>query len=352
LTTAKEKFLANNKQKVKWGFIWAMFLAVFWGFGYVPMQIAWALPPFDTAFPYLDGETGMYVASIMMSATMALIFTLVLFVLWTLATGKAKDYPRVIRKFKASKWLLVGCLCGGPLAIFGSLLSAGYIGAYFAAAIGLLSAVFGCFFARMMNHERLSKKTIAGLVLIVIGGIAIVNPVQVMNELAAGGTIMGYVGGIASAIGWGLEGNFAVKALDVMDSDTAITVRYSFETLVWFVIMMPITICFIGIDNFAHVFIDTFSSGNFIFWMFIDAMTLGLCYVMQYKAFPLLGVGRTLAIGALYVPVSVVALFVFCGVQPEITFLVGVIIAVVGTFVMYWERSSIEGGLRDVGGGE
>lgn len=347
---AKEMIAKANKAKVKWGFIWAAFVALFWGLGYVPMQIAWSLPPFDTAFPYLEGEAGMYMSAIMMSATMALIFTVVLFVFWTLLTGKAKEYPRVLCKFKASKWLFVGAICGGPLAIFGSLLSAGYIGAYFAAAIGLLSAVFGSLFGYLINHEKLNRKTIIGLILIVIGGIAIVNPLGVMDEIAAGGSIVGYIGGIASAIGWGLEGNFAIRALDVMDSDASVTVRYTFETLIWFCIMMPVSIIFIGIDNFVQVFVDTFSSGNFLFWIFMDAMTLGLCYVMQYKAMPLLGIGRTLALASLYVPVSVVGLYIFCGVQPEFTFLIGVIIAVVGTFVMYWERGSIEGSVRDVGG--
>ena len=107
-----------------------------------------------------------------------------------------------------------------------------------------------------------------------------------------------------------------------------------------------------GVISPEQGFAGSFSSGNFLFWILMDAMTLGLCYVMQYKAMPLLGIGRTLALASLYVPVSVVALYVFCGVQPEFTFLVGVVIAVVGTFVMYWERGSIEDSVRDISGGE
>ena len=352
MTDIKALSAAMKKNRIKWGFVWAILCAVFWGLGYVPLQLVWMVPPFAEGFPYFGASEGMVVSAILMSATQALVFTIVLFLLWTCVTGKFKDYVRTLVNFKVNKWFIVGCIFGGPMAILGSTLATGYIGAAFAASIGLLSTVVGAFLGWAINKEKFSKKAIIGIIMIFIGGIVILDPVSMMEEISnsSNGAILGYIGGIMSAIGWGCEGNFAVRALDVTDSDAGITVRYTYETIIWFVVMFPVTIAFTGLDNFGEAFVSSFSSGNFIFWEFAAGLTLGLCYVMQYKAFPLVGVGRTLSIGSLYVPVSVVALFVFLGQVPSWMLVIGVILAVVGTFVMYWESDSLDESMRDTGG--
>ncbi|WII08184.1 DMT family transporter [Methanomassiliicoccales archaeon LGM-RCC1] len=340
----------TKKNRVRWGFIWVFLVAAFWGLGYVPLQLAWFVPPFIDGPVTMDESSWTIMASVIISATQALLFTIILLILWTAVTGKLKDYVRTIRNFKITKWFLVGCIFGGPIAILGSMIATGAIGAQFAAAMGLMSTVVGAIVGRIVNKEKLSKKTILGLLLIVVGGVVILNPAVMIEEISSGGSAIGYIGAIMSAIGWGLEGNFVSRALDVTDSDSSVVVRYSMEALVWFVIVFPITIALFGMDNFGTMFSAAYSNVDFLFWVGMAGMTLGMCYVMQYKGFPLLGVGRTLAIGSLYVPVSVVALFVFLGIIPDWTLIVGVVLAVVGTFVMYWESDSLEDSMRDTGG--
>lgn len=347
----KEISASMKKSRVKWGFVWALLCAVFWGLGYVPLQIVWMVPPFSEGFSFFGSSEAMVVSAVLMSATQALLFTVILFLLWTCVTGKIKDYIRVLTNFKINKWFLIGCIFGGPMAALGSTLATGYVGAGFAASIGLLSTVVGAFLGWAINKEKLSKKTITGILLIFVGGIVILDPSNMIQEIqnSSNGAVLGYIGGILSAIGWGCEGNFAVRALDVTDSDGSVTVRYTLEAIVWIVIMFPITAAFVGLDNFGQAFVESFTSGDFLFWEVIAGLTLGICYVMQYKAFPLLGVGRTLSIGSLYVPVSVVALFVFLGQVPSWMLILGVILAVVGTFVMYWESDSLGDSMRDTG---
>lgn len=341
-----------KKNRVKWGFVWAILCAIFWGIGYVPLQLIWTIPPFVDGFPFMSESGSMMLSSILMSGTQALAFAIVLFLLWTCVTGKAKDYVRTMTNFKINRWFILGCLFGGPMAVFGTALATGYVGAAFAASIGLLSSVVGAILGWAINKEKLTKKTIAGIILMFIGGIIILDPVSMIDEISnsSNGAILGYIGGIMCAIGWGVEGNIAVRALDVTDSDVGVTVRYTYEAIIWFIIIFPVTLAVIGPNNFADAFVSSFSNGNFIFWELVAGLTLGICYVMQYKAFPLLGVGRTLSIGSLYVPVSVIALLVFLGQVPSWMLVLGIILAVVGTFVMYWESGTLEESIRNVGG--
>ncbi|MBO5519160.1 MAG: DMT family transporter [Candidatus Methanomethylophilus sp.] len=339
-----------KKNRVKWGFIWVLLVAVFWGLGYVPLQLAWFVPPFFDGPGSMDESSWTIMAAVIISASQALLFTIILLVLWTAVTGKLNDYVRTVRNFKITKWFIIGCIFGGPIAILGSMIATGAIGAQFAAAMGLMSTIVGAVVGRIVNKEKLSTKTIIGLLLILVGGIVILNPSKMIEEISAGGSAIGYIGALLSAIGWGLEGNFASRALDVTDADSSVVVRYTMEALIWFVVVFPVSMLIFGIDNFTELFGAAYSNPDFLFWVAMAGMTLGMCYVMQYKGFPLLGVGRTLSIGSLYAPVSVVGLYVFLGLVPEWTLLVGVALAVIGTFVMYWESNSLEDSMRDVGG--
>lgn len=342
----------TKANRVKWGFVWAILCAVFWGLGYVPLQMVWYVPPFSDGFAAFGDSTNMVVSAVLMSATQALLFTVILFLLWTCVTGKFREYIRTVKNFKINKWFLIGCIFGGPMAALGSTLATGYVGAAFAASIGLLSAVVGAVLGRFVNNEKLSKKTITGLLLIVVGGVIILDPATMIEEIqnSSNSAALGYIGGILSAIGWGCEGNFTARALDVTDPDASVTVRYTWEAIVWFIIIFPITAILVGFNGFGDAVIRSFTSPDFLFWEILAGMTLGLCYVMQYKSFPLLGVGRTLSIGTLYVPISVIALFIFLGYVPSWMLLIGIILAVIGTFVMYWEGKSLGDSIRSTDG--
>lgn len=354
MTDLNEVANAEKKRRIKWGFTWAILCAVFWGLGYVPLQAIWGIDPLASLFGFSDVTTGYLVASLVDAFVQALMFAIVLSVVWAGVTGKLKDYARVITNVKISKWLFFGALFGGPCAIFGSALATGYIGADFAASTSLLSAVVGAIVARFVNKEKMSTKTILGILVLLVGGLIILNPINMINNInnpaSADGIWLGYLGAFMGMIGWGVEGNIAVRALDVTDADVSLPVRFTVEAAFWIVILMPLTAVFVGFGTFVDVMAQTFTSVPFLFWMLMCALSLGFCYAAQYKAFPLIGVGRTLALCSLYVPVSLVALAVFLGTSIQWWVIIGSIIAIAGMFVMYWESGSLKDSNRDLGG--
>lgn len=337
--------------RVKWGFIWAILCALLWGLGYVPLQIVWGVDPIvnlDLKYPELGGDAAYMVASILVAAFMAFIFALVILLFWSLLTGKMKETFRTVKCVKISKWIAIGAAFGGPVAVVGTSLAIAYIGAAFASSITLLSAVVGTITARILFKEKLTRNSIAGLILLVVGGIVILDPTAMINDLSGGGegVIFGYIGGAMAAIGFGLEGVFAATAMDVTDADSSTAVKYITESLMWIIILLPATAIAIGPGLFGDILIDVLTSGSFIFWMVICAFSLGMCYVTMYKCYPLLGVGRTQAITALYVPVSIVALWAFLGAEPTLWIAGGTVVSLIGLFVMVRDSSNIADSTR------
>ncbi|MDI3486839.1 MAG: hypothetical protein PWQ50_2059 [Methanolobus sp.] len=337
-----EKVMRNeNKSRVRWGFIWAFTCAVLWGLGYVALSMLWIVPPFGDWMIFPEGASGYLVATIIMTACTAITFSVVLTFVWVGGQSKLADLPRTILFFKVSKWYALAAAFGGPIAIFGSTIAVGYIGAAFAASAALLCSVVGAIVAKLWYGENITRRAWAGICMIIIGGIFIWNPSQmlaeIMNPAAPDGIWIGYVGGVMSAIGWGMEGAVAARALDITDADTGLVVRFISEALLWIFVLWPISMLVFGIDTMATVIVATLSSPSFLIWIVITGLSLGLCYIALYKSFPLIGVGRGLSVSTLYVPFAMVSLYVFMGAPIAWWLVLGAMIAVLGTFVMYWE---------------
>ena len=139
----------------------------------------------------------------------------------------------------------------------------------------------------------------------------------------------------------------SVFSLEVTDSDSSSPVRYFWEAVLWVVIVFPLVAVISDAGLFLDALVASWTSGPFLFWTFLAAMTLGLCYAALYRGYSLLGVGRTLSMTAFYVPVEIVAMLALMGVIPSYFLVIGVILSVAGMFVMYWESDSIKDKMRD-----
>lgn len=328
---------------VRWGFIWAMWTAVLWGAWYVPGSAIWYEAPFIT----MDGSTGEFLLAAAIITTLNAITVLLFMFIWTIVLGKFSDYIRTIRQMRyISKWYFFASIFGGPCAIFGSFLAMGYIGGVFAAVAALMYPIVGSILANRWYGEKITKRAILGI-LTIIGGSMVVFAPGILGELQSGsGAWLGYLGGFMAAMGWGIEGAIAGRALDVSDPDVGLTIRFTGEVFIWVVLILP----------FAYFFLDapvlTIVGQTLtmwpIIWLLLAGMTFGFCYVSWYKAFPLIGVGRGQAIGDLYGVMAIVFLTIFTLAMPEWNFILGAIIVITGGFIMYTENRADLEVIRDV----
>ncbi|MDE3011735.1 MAG: DMT family transporter [Pseudomonadota bacterium] len=341
-------------RKQRWGFAWALWTALLWGIWYVPATALWFETPYS-AIPLAN--TGLRVAA---TAVMTWIHAIAVFgflSLWNGVLGRLPDYARTLVRFRGiSRWYALASLCGGPLAIFGSCLAMGFVGPVFAAVTSLFYPVVGAVLARLWYRERISTRAAAGMAIIILGGVVIYGP-GLFGELDERHPLawLGYLGGVMSALGWGSEGAVASRAMDVSDPDVGIHCRFSFEVLFWSLLVLP-ALAWLGGFPIAELAHDSLANPRALLWIVLAAACHAYCYTAFYKSFSLIGVGRGEAIGNLYAVFALMFIAVFTLQLPAWYFIVGLVLTVAGSFVMFSEPAESVAALRDpapaIGGGQ
>lgn len=344
----QELRIEHRNRQVRWGFIWALTCAVLWGAWYVPGFAIYVEEPFLSLTDTLGTDDDYLLAAFVITVLNAIAVLIALFV-WIAVLGKTGDYVRTMKQAKISRWYLPAGLAG-MLAIFGSVIAIAYVGPQFSAVAALLYPIVGAGAAKVWYSERITRQAAIGIIVIVAGGVVIFTPGLVDEFTGAGtGGLLGYVGGAMAIVGWGLEGAVAGRALDVSDPDVGITLRFTAEVAIWVIIALPIASAMAGAELWSTIGAALVSPAVLLLLVLLG-LTFGFCYVSWYKSFPLIGVGRGQAIAALYGPFALVWLAIFTLVAPSWQFVVGGLLAVVGSFVLFTERRDVLEVIRSVPG--
>jgi len=342
LEKALQKHYARNQ---RWGFTWAIWVAVLWGAWYVPGTALWFEKPFSDISA--DDQSMMLAATAVMTWVHA-IAVLFFLLLWNTMLGKVKDYGRTLFRFrKISKWYALASLCGGPMAIFGSYMAMGFIGPVFAAITSLFYPVVGAIIARLWYKEKITSRAALGMAIIILGGSVIYAP-QLFGEMDASNPNiwLGYLGGLMSALGWGAEGAVAARAMDVSDPDSGIQCRFTFEVLFWGVMILPLIALFSDLPIVDFI-VTTVTGSSAMLWIVLASACHAYSYTAFYKSFSLIGVSRGEAIGNLYAIFALIFIAAFTLQLPEWYFIVGLVFVIAGTFVMFSEPADSVAQLRD-----
>ena len=351
------KKLMSNRSK--WGFIWIIISSTLWGLSYVPKEVIWYVEPLG---PLWDaGGVPLFEGSIVASALQALFFGVFIVLLWSTVNGKSREAVRTLVTWPVSKWFFVSAIFGGLMAMFGSTLATAYVGADYASAIALLSATAGTLYGKFFLREKLTFPSVLGMLIMTVGGILVIDPVAMMEELSnpdgKEGVLVGYFGGIMSAIGWGIESCYNVRGLEMSDNEATTPSRYIWECLIWLFIIMPIVCLIVGINDGFDALYGTLWSclTNPVMWSLtlITVLSLGIADSLLHKGYILLGAGRGLAMNAIYAPISLLALWVFLkDYEISIWLIIGSVICIIGTFIIYWNKEEFDETVRDIEDGE
>lgn len=350
-TTSLELAIARHYAKnQRWGFIWALWTAVLWGAWYVPSTALWFEPPYVSIDP---NDLALRLTATAVMTWIHAIAVMLFLLVWNMTLGKLRDYGRTMVRFqRISKWYALASLCGGPMAIFGSYMAMGFVGPVFAAVTSLFYPVIGAVIARLWYKEKISTRAAIGMAIIIMGGMVIYGP-GIFGELGVTNTNawLGYLGGIFSAIGWGTEGAVAARAMDVTDPDVGIQCRFSFEILFWSIFILPALAFYIDMPV-GQLLIETMQNNRAMLWIMLAAACHAYCYTSFYRSFSLIGVGRGEAIGNLYGVFAVAFVAIFTLQLPPWYFLLGLLLTVIGSFVMFREPAESTAELRSVNAAE
>jgi drug/metabolite transporter (DMT)-like permease len=336
----EERRQLEHKKRIRIGYMMALFCAILWGLWYLPGNALWSLEPFSTMFGAVSATNGSTVAlivvAVLISGFNALTVIIALFI-WNGGLGKYKEMYRTARQFKpCTKYYFFASIFGGPMAILGSFMAMGFVGAAFAAVAALFYPVVGSLLSYYWLGQKVSRRALLGILIIVFGSLAIYAGGLINDLTNGGGNAMGYVGGLMAAAGWGIEGAVAAKALDISEPDIGITLRFLGENIIWWIVVIPILFLlgFPMYDYAMQVFEPTV-----LLVLLMAGITFGFCYVAWYKSFPLIGVGRGQGIGNLYGIFAVIFIALFVGTIPDWTILLGGVMCIIGSLVMFTEGS-------------
>lgn len=341
----------DHKKKVKAGIAMGILCPIFCGLWYLFGNSSWNMgfltelaSGIQSAYPDMSIQTISILQAIFLCFINAFAITIMLFI-WNGGFRKVRELKRTVVEFNsASKYFAMAAVCGG-LGTLGTYISSQFISPGFASITGILYPIVGTILSVLFLKQKVSRKAYMGVSMMVLGGLVLYSGV-IFTSNASISTI-GMIGGLMTIVGWGIDGCLAGYGINVTDPDTALHLRFTFEALMWFIVLVVLAI--IGFPMFC-------SAGFLLDWPTIVVMamlgiTMGWNYSTWYKSFPLIGVPRGQALGSLCGMYGVIFISIFAGPAIAMSYtddtmvlivsttLLGMIISVLGIFVMSSEDS-------------
>jgi drug/metabolite transporter (DMT)-like permease len=319
----------HRKISYAWGFRWAFLMAIAWAASMIPSGAAWYETPL--------GEIPLLIGAVLLTAISS-VFILIFILIWLASANKLREYWLTLKNLrKVSSWYFLAAVLGGPIAYFGLYLAMGYVGPVFSILASLMYPVVGSIAARIWYKEKIGIRCALGMATIILGAIFLYAP-DIIKEFSSGaGNWLGYLGGIMTAVGWGLEGAVAGRVLDVTDSDVGVAIRYTAEPIYWFLIIIPLINFQFPIWNAAG---QALSNGTLLILIMLTGIVFSWTYLAWYKSFPLVGVARGQAISSTSGLFCIVFTAVFTLVLPSWQFIIAAALTICGASIMVTEGSA------------
>ncbi len=349
----------DHDRKKKIGLLMGILCALYWGVWYVPGYAIYVSPLVDSVYGnMLDAGASDDLAGVLQALFLTFVNAVacaVLLFIWNGGLQKNKELVRTIVQVRAvTKYYIVAGICGA-IAVSGTYIAALFLSPGFAAVAGLLYPIVGTIMSVLYLKQKVTKRAYLSVIVLIAGGITLYAGSMISNPESAN-PVIGLIGGLMAAFGWGFEGVAAGKALDLSEPDIGIHLRFIFEALFWTVVMIVLIICgFPMFDTIGWLLDPT----TFLMVLLIG-FSFAWCYVSWYKSFPMIGVARGQAIGSLYAACAVIFLIIFMGPELALGYtedsmaiivgstIAGLIICLIGSYLLATEDAEDMASLREV----
>ncbi len=346
----------DHEKKKRIGLLMGVFCALYWGVWYVPGYAIYVTPFVDDVYGNMlaagfSEDVSGVLQAVFLTGINAIACAVLLFI-WNGGLGKIGELKRTIVQVKAvTKYYVLAGICGA-CAVSGTYIAALFLSPGFAAIAGLLYPIVGTIMSVLYLKQKVTKRGYLAVVVLVAGGITLYSGSIITD---ASGNMIGLIGGIMAAVGWGFEGVVAGKALDLTEPDVGLHLRFIFEALFWIIILIVLTIA--GAPMFDTI--GQLADPTTFLMVLLIGFSFAWCYVTWYKSFPMIGVARGQAIGSLYAACAVIFLTIFFGPEGALgytddtmmiivgTTIAGLIICLIGSFLLITEDAEDVASLRE-----
>lgn len=218
--------------------------------------------------------------------------------------GVRGNLPNVWRAFKtrSGKFVVLAATIGGPIGMTGYLLTVNNLGASIGAVASAIFPAIGAVLAFIFLKEKMRWYQWVFLFLTLAGvyGLSYSPEIQVENF------VLGVVGALMCAFGWGIEAVILAKSLtdpEVTD-EYALQIRQTTSALVYGVVLLPV-FTFFGVTETKgwNLVIEVFSgnTGWLIPTIVLAAFFATVSYLFYYKAIAQIGASKAMVLNVTYV---------------------------------------------------
>ncbi|WP_276724986.1 DMT family transporter [Selenomonas noxia] len=192
---------------------------------------------------------------------------------------------------RSGAFLCAAALLGGPLGQLSYCLGILWAGPTYALALSALYPVVGCILARVILHQAITMRMGLGIALAVTGAVLTAGT---PSDFAAPLLLPGLVCGLAAAFCWGSEIVLAVRGMEDIEPDLAITLRECISgsaLLFMSLIILPGRLIWEEISSHPDVLGSLVAAG----------IIAGASYFLWYAVNRAIGCARGMALNASYI---------------------------------------------------
>lgn len=207
--------------------------------------------------------------------------------------GNTRNVWNALSKTKSGKYVVIAAVIGGPVGMTGYVMAVNYMGASIGAVASAIFPAIGAVLAYIFLKEKMQWYRWILLLITLFG----VYGLSYSPELDMSNFVVGVVGALMCAFGWGIEAVILAKCLqdpEVKD-EYALQIRQTTSALVYGVILLPIL-------NGWRFTLTLFSGKNG--WLLITiafaALFATVSYLFYYKAIATIGASKSMALNVSY----------------------------------------------------
>ncbi len=329
---AQEAYTQKKYTYAKIGILVALLAGASSAWQAVIMSKAQGMPPFaDAAY-----TLGILFVVSLVAGGLCDVFASLWLLIVNVASGRGlREYGRLFRT-KIGAVIIIGAVCGGPIATGCYMIAINLAGPTYAAAIASINPILGTFLGVIFLKEKLNKRIWLGVAIAVTGAL-VVGYAPPSAEAYPHFTI-GIIFAVVTAVFWALEGVLVTYANDMADPRVSVGIYRTFISgLVYLLVLVPLVSAFFKVGTIGWtIFSQAFALGTPVFWIAIAAIGAATTYTTFYTAMNMTGVGRAMALNttmSLWSIVFGVTLKALGIIEYSVTAqaILGVIVIVVGT---------------------
>lgn len=207
--------------------------------------------------------------------------------------GKLKNVWYALVKTKSGKFVVIAAVIGGPVGMTGYVMAVNYMGASIGAVASAIFPAIGAVLAYIFLKEKMQWYRWILLLITLLG----VYGLSYSPDLDMSNFVLGVIGALLCAFGWGIEAVILAKCLqdpEVKD-EYALQIRQTTSALVYGIIILPV------LKGWGFT-VRLFDGGNawLLLTIILAAFFATVSYLFYYKAIADIGASKAMALNVSY----------------------------------------------------